>query len=159
MLLIEELIESYTKILNNSVLNIFELIEKAILEHRDKFEDANREQLKHGLSALDEKITAPSNLPYQFYAPFTVREKKRKNQEHKFITLKDSGDFHKSITMKLTPDGFSLDATDPKKNKLVIKYGEEVLGITEANLNILLKGQIVPELISIIKNQLTNERI
>ena len=122
----------------------------AIEEHKNLFQDANIDQLNKGLNELNEKITAPEHLGYKFYSPNTVIEKKAKGQQYKFITLKDSEDFHLSITTKIEDSGFSMNATDSKKTKLVIKYGEEILGITEANLSEIMNEEILQYIISTI---------
>ena len=156
MLFVEELIENKIKALKYAVNSIYDILREVIEENKNLFEDLNTQQLDKGLNALDEKITAPPELGYKFYAPYTIIEKKLNNQEHRFITLEDEGKFHKSITVKIEDSGFSMDATDSKKTKLVIKYGEEILGITEENLSKIMNEQIVYYIISTINEKIQN---
>ena len=67
------------------------------------------------------------------YTPFTTSIKRRKGQETGHVTLKDTGAFHKSIFIKYESDSFSIVAKDSKTPKIIKKYGDDILGLTEQN--------------------------
>lgn len=72
------------------------------------------------------------------YSPFTIREKQSKGQRTDHITLKDTGDFYLSFTVRPFKGGFSIDA-DPIKDEddLFKVWGEDVVGLNVENLGII----------------------
>jgi len=71
------------------------------------------------------------------YTPFTKTLKRAKGQPTDRVTLKDRGDFWKSITTSPTDRFVEIYATDKKTDELLAKYGEEILGLNENNITIL----------------------
>lgn len=108
-------------------------------QNRAFLEDANTAQLAAGLDSEGQDI-GPE------YAPLTVAIKKEKGQPTDRVTLRDEGDFYSSVVLNLDRDRFELVATDPKTPALVEKYGEEILGITEENLEEFRDDYVRPEL-------------
>ncbi len=54
------------------------------------------------------------------------------------VTLKDTGDFYESFIVKALKDGFEITANPIKGgNDLTEKYGEDIIGISEQNKEIL----------------------
>lgn len=68
------------------------------------------------------------------YTPFTVSIKRQKGQPINRVTLKDTGDFHKSFAVEYFPDSFAIVADDPKTKKIEKKYGKDVTGLTDENI-------------------------
>lgn len=92
-----------------------------------EIEDLNLAQLEAGKDSTGKAIKPD-------YTPFTKAIKQAKGQPSDRVTLKDEGDFHKSITYKVEQKALAYDATDPKTEALEDKYGEEILGLDEASL-------------------------
>lgn len=109
-------------------IDIAAMVKASVEAHKAEIEDLNTDQLNAGLSANGQRITPP-------YVPFTVAIKQAKNQPSDRVTLKDEGDFHKSIFVKTHQNAFEMDATDPKTPALVGKYGEAILGLTDRNID------------------------
>lgn len=82
------------------------------------------------------------------YTPFTVRLKGFKGQPTDRVTLRDTGDFHASLRLEFQADEFSIVSGDWKEAKLKAKYGDLILGLTDANIQ---------ELIETIREPLTEE--
>ncbi len=80
------------------------------------------------------------------YKPRTVKFKLMKRQPADRVTLRDEGDFHKSFTIEAGSHSFKIFATDIKTEMLTAKYGEEIFGLTDENLNEFIKEYIYPEL-------------
>lgn len=91
---------------------------------------------------------------YEPYKPRTIREKKRKGQPTNRVTLRDEGLFHASFKVITGPIGFEIAATDWKTEDLVAKYGEQILGLTDDNLALLLWDYIYPALVAHIKKNI-----
>lgn len=85
------------------------------------------------------------------YTPFTKVIKRAKGQPSDRVTLKDSGDFWKSIKTSPTDSFVELYATDKKTNELLAKYGELVLGLNKTNITIL-QGKFKDYIITKILN-------
>lgn len=71
------------------------------------------------------------------------------------FTLKDTGDFYKSMNITVEKDFFLIDADPLKKNEagnetnLFEKYGEGIIGLTDDNKQILveeIKGRFAQEI-------------
>lgn len=80
------------------------------------------------------------------YTPFTVRVKRSKGQETGHVTLRDTGDFHKSIYVRFERDQMVVLASDPKTQKLANKYGKQILGFTDQDLAVI-QAKIYPLLL------------
>lgn len=96
-------------------------------------------------------------MDYQPYAQKTIKKKIRKGQPYDRVTLRDTGNFHKSFYISAGDKGFSVVARDIKARYLIPRYGEAVLRLSEANLKIFLNTIVRPELAERLKERLTNE--
>lgn len=85
------------------------------------------------------------------YAPLTIAIKREKGQPTNRVTLRDTGDYHDSHSLQVTPEGgFAIRVTDFKYGELVERYGN-IDALTDENLQDLLKSYILPELIEEFK--------
>lgn len=109
-------------------IDIIALVKTSVEAHKAEIEDLNIDQLNAGQDATGSQITPP-------YVPFTIVHKQAKNQPTDCVTLKDEGGFHKSIFVETHQNAFEMNATDPKTAALVGKYGEEILGLTDRNID------------------------
>ena len=101
---------------------------------------ANVEQMNSGERAEKGRKILPR------YAPSTVKYKRRKGQPFNRVTLKDSGDFHKSVYVTFTNKGFVLGARDSKVKYIEPKYTPEIYGLNEDNIKKLqdiVKGDMI----------------
>ena len=81
------------------------------------------------------------------YSGKTIKIKKAKGQVSDRVTLKDTGKFHKATKADILADKVELGSTDSKTDQLVAKYGDEIFGLTEANIE-ALKERVTEPLIS-----------
>lgn len=105
-----------------------------------------QEQLSKGLDSDDARISPK-------YTPFTVRIKRQKGQETKFVTLHDEGDFYGSIQLRFgsptTSWLFVVYATDWKSQKLQTKYGAAILGLSPSSVekfNDAIRDELIGEI-------------
>ena len=92
-------------------------------------------------------ITPSYSNPYK-------RFKELINQPSDRVTLKLTGDFHKSFFIDINNKSFRIDAKDSKTEGLVKKYGEKIFGLTDSNLDLFKELIVQPELIERIKKQI-----
>lgn len=115
------------------------VIIEIVKENENLVIQMNVQNLFAGIKNNGERIVPP-------YKPSTVKRKKRKGQPFDRVTTRDEGKHHESIFIKYKEDEFELDAEDFKKQYLIRKYGSELYGLTEENIE-RLKG-IIKEKIS-----------
>lgn len=84
----------------------------------------------------------PLEPPYSFK---TVGIKREKGQEFNHVTLKDTGVFYDSMFISTSDSGLKFDGdTQKDDNDLRDKYGDDILGLTDENLQ-----QSLPEFIRV----------
>jgi hypothetical protein len=115
--------------------NVSPFLMDTLIGREAEIEDLNAGQLEQGKDSTGDDIKPD-------YTPFTKSIKQAKGQPTNRVTLKDEGDFYKSIEYKVQQKGLEYQATDPKTDALQEKYGDEILGldaqsITEITLIIL----------------------
>lgn len=131
---------------------IFSFTKDIVLDNEHIIADMNaRVQLyEQGINSEGDKIA-----DYAPYRPVTVQIKLMKGQPTNRVTLYDEGDFHASFRVIASDISFLIDATDYKTEKLLDKYGEQILGLTDDNLNELVWEYIYPELMNNLKTLLS----
>lgn len=82
------------------------------------------------------------------YAPLTISIKKGLGQPTNRVTLKDTGDFHRSFFARFVGKYITIGATDSKAYKLETKYSKDIFGLSDNN---------VQELITMLKPEMINE--
>ena len=92
---------------------------------------ANRKQLSKGKKADESDISFPSGRTT--YSSGYKKQKARKGLQNKYVDLKYSGDFYKSIEVKKRSENkFELVSGDTLwTGKLRPIFGEQVLGLNE----------------------------
>lgn len=93
---------------------------------------------------------------YKPYAPRTIKKKQRKGQPYDRVTLRDTGEFHKSLKVVFDDNGFYVTSTDDKAQYLLERYGKTIFRLTDENLKILLNEYIRPSLKAKLKNFIQN---
>lgn len=129
----------------NEALVNGELISEIVIENRDFIIETNAdEQLyEQGINNLGISIA-----DYAPYSPVTIMLKERKGQPTNRVTLRDTGSFEKSFYILADNEKFEVKANDWKTEDLIIKYGYEILGLTQENLNKFVWKFIYPGLIT-----------
>ena len=98
----------------------------AMQDAAEKAEDLNREQLyDFGVKASGELLPD--------YKQSTIRYKQRMGQVYDHMTLRDTGAFHKSFSLKREKDGVEMLASDAKTGELMQRYGKDILGLTDGS--------------------------
>lgn len=116
-------------------LDIMQIARASVKKTLPALEQANRDQLLNGQNANETKIT-----PY--YKPTTLAIKRQKNQETRFVTLKDTGSFHQKIKATLQGDEYNMTSGDWKTEKLEEKYGEKILGVGGVHKRSYVEGPL-----------------
>ena len=125
-------------------------IRKAVQENTDKIVELNVEQLyEYGINSLGISIDT-----YAPYSPYTVRVKNEKGQPTDRVTLRDTGDFHKSFGAVVGPVDFYITATDYKTDMLVERYGEKIFGLIPQNKTELVQKYLYPAVMTEINKEL-----
>ena len=123
----------------------------AVTEKKDDIVELNVEQLNdRGVNRLGVSINT-----YRPYTPYTVRLKSEKGQPTDRVTLRDTGDFHRSFELIPEPTIFYISATDGKTPELVDKYGSDIFGLTPDNMG-KTSVMIYPLVMEAIKKELKN---
>lgn len=77
---------------------------------------------------------------YKGYSPRTKEIKRKKGQPYDRVTLKDTGEFYASFRIELRPGELEIVANPMKDGEsLFTRWGEEVLGLTEENMQKLIE--------------------
>lgn len=84
------------------------------------------------------------------YSPVTIGIKQEKGQRVDHITLKDTGVFYRSFNVLVHNNFFEIQADGQKADvNLLDEWGENILGLTEQNTDILREKiiQVLPEIV------------
>lgn len=102
---------------------------------------------EHGIDSLGRSLGD--------YSPYTVELKKLAGQRFDHITLKDTGSFYDSWVVTVMRDAIIINADDTSHydKPLFQVWGEDVLGLTKENLEIL-QSVIADRYVEFIANEL-----
>lgn len=128
--------------------NLPELLEEVVRDKEDVIiaTITNNQLFRRGINGRGEKI-----MDYMPYRTSTIRKKQKKDQPTTRVTLKDTGDFYKSMFVVFDSDGFYITSNDDKAKYLVKKYGNTIFRLTDKNLTRILRSHIRKELVKRIK--------
>lgn len=113
-------------------------LEEAISEKEDVIVSAVQNQLyRRGITGRGIKI-----MSYMPYALSTIKAKKKKGQPTTRVTLRDTGKFYAGMHVVFDSKGFYVTSSDSKTNKLIGKYGIDILRLTDENINRILRVHI-----------------
>ena len=118
----------------NSNINIGALINEIIKNEGldDYILDLN------SIDQLFDKGINKDNVVVGFYSKATESINPKKKAGSHF-TFKDTGDFFRSFGLTYESDGIVINADGQKKNdNLFVKYGDNILGLTDENLQKLI---------------------
>ena len=125
-------------------VDTFVLITRIVAANQSFILDLNRSQLN------DYGIKNTGDAVRPGYKNLTINLKKQKGQRIDHVTLKDEGDFYNSFRIEFTQSGFFIKALDVKTKSLIAKYGREILGLTEPNIEKFLKFAY-PKMLTMLK--------
>jgi len=114
-------VKNLRKTLSEVVLDIVQTKEMIVL-------DMNREQLYSGKDSLDNPITPP-------YTISTKMAKIRKGQPTNRVTLKDTGEYYREMAIIYGDDRFGIYSDAEHTKYLTGKYGNEIHGLNEDNID------------------------
>lgn len=122
-----------------------EYMAEIITEYDYQILDMNTEtQLyEQGITA-----TGISIMDYAPYSPVTIEIKQAAGQPYDRVTLRDTGDFHRSFFLQIDNEKFTFNAEDWKTRDLLRLYGDEIMGLTPENVQLLERTIILPELMT-----------
>lgn len=126
------------------ILNLVRLNERFVVSL-----NVDRQLYDQGIDGKGDQVRPP-------YRPQTIRLKRMKGQPTDRVTLRDKGDFHGSFFLIFREDEFEISAKDPKRQKLLQKYGKDIFGLTEESLD-LLRERLKIELIVETRNAILGE--
>lgn len=107
---------------------------------------ADDQLYRRGINGRGEKI-----MDYEPYATRTIENKKRKGQPTTRVTLRDTGDFHRSMRVIFDSEGFYITSDDEKAKYLVKKYGGEIYRLTDKNFTRIIRSHVRKELVKRLK--------
>lgn len=107
---------------------------------------ADDQLYRRGINGKGEKI-----MDYAPYAARTIENKKRKGQPTTRVTLRDTGDFHRSMRVIFDSEGFYITSDDEKAKYLVKKYGGEIYRLTDKNFTRIIRSHVRKELVKRLK--------
>lgn len=85
------------------------------------------------------------------YARSTIKRKSRLGQTTSHVTLRDTETFHDNFTIIYEADQVEIISQDSLTAHLRSRYGKEIFGLTEENMNKLraiVKAELVNELLN-----------
>lgn len=135
----------------NSDLTSGRLVQQIVCENEAYIVDMNAEEqlYEQGINRLGVKIS-----DYKPYAALTIYIKQIKGQPTDRVTLRDEGDFHSSFYVDAGDKQFEIKAADEKTSSLIRKYGRQILGLTDENIQELIWEYIYPDLLRKAKQEL-----
>ena len=134
-----------------------EMLEEIVYETEDVIVSAiaNDQLYRRGITGKGIKIAS-----YDPYAESTIRIKKILGQPTTRVTLRDTGDFHKSMYVVFSdeyPGGFYITADDKKTEKLVERYGPDIFRLTNENFTRIVRVHIRKKLQQRLKKKLRGQ--
>lgn len=127
------------------------LVHDIIIENEAYICDMNAEEqlYEQGVNRVGVNIS-----DYAPYSPVTIQIKQIKGQPYDRVTLRDEGDFHSSFYIEADNMQFEIKASDEKTEFLIRKYGRQILGLTDENIQELIHEYILPELLEQAKKDI-----
>lgn len=83
---------------------------------------------------LDRGVRGTSRKIFPKYQPLTIKIKRAKGQPTDRVTLKDTGEWYSRFYLNYGKTAFSIENDDELTGPLQDKYGEAILGLTDANV-------------------------
>lgn len=111
------------------------MIAEVVQENASLIEDMNIAQLQEGRRSDGEILPD--------YSPTSVFKYGKPPGP---IKLFDQGDFYSAISARVEKNGIELDNKDSKAGMLANRYGDEIIGLTDANVQTFIDEILTPGL-------------
>lgn len=134
--------------------NLPSYIETAVMANSDVIIDTIRYAQLYRRGISGEPPDGRKIKEYEPYKPSTIARKKRKKQPYTRVTLKDTGEFYKSMYIVTDDKGFYVTSDDEKTKYLVSKYGKEIFRFTDKNLTRIVRVHLRKTVQKLIKKGL-----
>lgn len=125
-------------------------MERIIVSDKELLASYNRNQLFVGKDA--------ENKSLGIYAPSTIKQKKRKGRYfNDQIRLLDDGDFYESLFTELKNEVLTFNSNDPDEDKtkhLERRFGDDIYGLSESDINDYINNHLKPKLKNVIEIEL-----
>ena len=123
----------------SALRNVDEIFRGMVLENETEIIDANTSQLEMGKDSLGEFLQEyASEVYYNFKKAYTGIK-----TPNMIPDLYLEGDFYEGFVLKnFGANEFFITSTDEKKDELKAKYGENIFGVADEQLEIL-KPQLI----------------
>jgi hypothetical protein len=118
-----------------------ELTAEILNDNASLIEDLNISQLQQGMRSDGEVLPD--------YSPVSVMKYGKPPGP---IRLFDTGAFYRAIIAKANPLALEFDNTDSKRGKLTLRFGEEIIGLSDDNIVIVQEEIVIPGLIERTEN-------
>lgn len=133
-------------------VDMSQIINTAVLRNENQVLNLNRQsQLKNrGIGEDGEQITP-------LYHPRTIQQKRQKGQTTKFVTLRDTGQFHENFKIIYRTDSIEITASPTNRNgkdltiHLQGRYGKHIFGLIDENV-IRTRKIIKPAILQQLRN-------
>ncbi|GGG97315.1 hypothetical protein [Pedobacter zeae] len=97
-----------------------EILKESIKQHEAEIADLNTEQMNKGIKGDGTEIGEYANIAYK--------------GRLKPVDLYDTGSFHEKVYVELYDNAMEMNSKDSKTEKLIKKYGEGILDLTDENV-------------------------
>ena len=135
--------------------NLGKFIGESALRNNNLLEDAITEDqlFNKGEDGLGRSLGEYSDFTKQFKSTIAGQLGRDTRIDH--ITLRDTGEFHQSIKVKLTSKGIEITSKPQKEDtNLIDEFGEEILFVNEENLNEFIRPHLLDDLRKDIRKRL-----
>lgn len=119
---------------------IIQLLQDTFIEAAPQIEDKVTEQLSRGERGDGSKLPDYSPVSVAYYGKPAGP-----------IKLFDKGDYYAGVTVRVDREGYQIDDTDWKRDKLAFEYGDDILDLQKQSFRELKKDAIIPILQSNVR--------
>lgn len=134
-------IDSYISYLNKTTKELEGVVKKSILKNKTKILGIIRNRLyQTGVDGNGKKLRPA-------YSQYTILKKKNKKpkQRTSHVTLRDTGNFYKSMIIEVVGNDLVINATAYTYPLLKDKYGPDILKLSDNELNFIIDSFIEPD--------------
>ena len=135
-------LKAYITYLNSLNSGMEALVRKAIIDNRGKILSMIKLRLyQKGVDGDGNSITPE-------YSEITITNKKGKQQISSHVTLRDTGEWYKSMYVIYEEGEIKVQSDLSKTEQLVEKYGKSILDLTNQEIELIIISIIEPVIIN-----------
>lgn len=123
-----------------------------------KVEQLNRDQLFQGIDSAGESLSDIGG-EYSDLTLELAEQDGRPKKDRFTVNLFDSGEYHESITARVTPEGWVIDS-DPLKEdfgrvtNLTERWGKDIEGLTKESIEKIVREMLIGKYIEYLKTNI-----